>query len=288
MKMEMTREKRQSQLAEIWRRLRRNKAAVTGLLIVAALVVFAVFAPYIAPFDPNKGNFKDKLLAPNSKYLLGTDNFGRDIFSRIVYGSRISLYIGFIAVAIGAVGGAALGAVAGYYGGRIDNLVMRCMDILLAVPTIILAIAIVGVLGANLTNLMLAVGIGQLPRYARIVRASTLSVREQEFVEAARLVGASDLRIIAENILPNCMAPIIVQSTLGVASAILAAASLSFLGLGIQPPTPEWGSMLSAGRQFLRNAPYMTFFPGVAIALVVLGLNLLGDGLRDALDPKLR
>jgi peptide/nickel transport system permease protein len=284
----MKREKKQSQLTELWRRLRKNKAAVSGMVIVCILIFSAIFAPYIATMNPSKGNFKDKLLAPNAKYWLGTDNFGRDLFSRIVYGSRISLYIGFIAVAIGAVGGTALGAVAGYYGGRVDNVVMRSMDVLLAVPTTILAIAIVGVLGATLSNLMLAVGIGQLPRYARIVRASTLSVREQEFVEAARLVGASDARIILENVLPNCMAPIIVQSTLGVASAILAVSGLSFLGLGIQPPTPEWGSMLSAGRQFLRNAPHMTLFPGLAIAFVVLGLNLFGDGLRDALDPKLR
>jgi len=284
----LERENKQSQLAELRRRLIKNKAAVSGMLIVFMLLIAAVFAPYIATMDPNKPNFQDRLQPPGAKYWLGTDNFGRDIFSRIVYGSRISLYIGFIAVAIGAVGGTGLGAIAGYYGGWIDNGIMRIMDILLAVPTIILAIAIVGVLGTNLSNLMLAVGIGQLPRYARIVRASTLSVRGQEFVEAARLVGASDTRVILENILPNCMAPIIVQSTLGVATAILAVSGLSFLGLGIQPPTPEWGSMLSAGRQFLRNAPHMTLFPGLAIAIVVLGLNLFGDGLRDALDPKLR
>ncbi|HCL79923.1 MAG TPA: ABC transporter permease [Synergistaceae bacterium] len=282
------REKRRSPWWEVWRRLRRNKAAVAGMTVVILLLFVAVFAPLIAPYDPNQTNIKIRLQPPSAEHLMGTDNFGRDMFSRVIYGSRISLYVGFIAVGIGAVFGGILGAVGGYYGGRLDNFIMRCMDVLLAIPQIILAIAIVGALGTSLLNLMIAVGISQLPRYARVVRASTLTVRGQEFVEAAKAIGASDTRIILENILPNCMAPIIVQSTLGVAQAILAAATLSFLGLGIQPPTAEWGSMLSSGRQFLRNAPYLTFFPGVAISIVVLALNIFGDGLRDSLDPKLR
>lgn len=258
------------------------------MTVVILLLFVAVFAPLIAPYDPNQTNIKIRLQPPSAEHLMGTDNFGRDMFSRVIYGSRISLYVGFIAVGIGAVFGGVLGAIGGYYGGRLDNIIMRCMDVLLAIPQIILAIAIVGALGTSLLNLMIAVGISQLPRYARVVRASTLTVRGQEFVEAAKAIGARDTRIILENILPNCMAPIIVQSTLGVAQAILAAATLSFLGLGIQPPTAEWGSMLSAGRQFLRNAPYLTFFPGVAISIVVLALNIFGDGLRDSLDPKLR
>jgi len=284
----IVRDKKQSQLQEIWRRFRRNKTALVGLAIVIFLFLVAFFAPLLAPMDPNKAFFKDKLQLPSSTYLLGTDNMGRDILSRIIFGSRISLYIGFIAVGIGGIGGTILGVFAGFYGGKLDNVIMRTMDILLAFPAIILAIAIVGVLGTSLGNLMIAVGISHMPRYARIVRSSTFAVRGQEFVDAARLVGAHDFQIIIENILPNCLAPIIVQSTLGVAQAILAVASMSFLGLGIQPPTAEWGAMLSAGRQYLRITPHLAIFPGLAIATVVLGLNLLGDGLRDALDPKLR
>ena len=282
------REKRRSPWWEVWRRLRRNKAALVGMTVVVLLVVVAVLSPVLAPYDPNQTNMTQRLKGPSSAHPLGTDNFGRDMLSRVIYGSRISLYVGFVAVGIGAIFGGILGAICGYYGGRLDNFIMRCMDVLLAIPQIILAIAIVGALGTSLLNLMIAVGISQLPRYARVVRASALTVRGQEFVEAAKAVGASDARIIVENILPNCMAPIIVQSTLGVAQAILSAAALSFLGLGIQPPTAEWGSMLSSGRQFLRQAPYLTFFPGLAISIVVLALNIFGDGLRDSLDPKLR
>lgn len=281
-------EKRQSRIKEIWRRLKVNKGAVAGMTVILILTLVAIFAPQLAPYNPNKMRVGPNLAPPSLEYPMGTDNFGRDQLSRVIYGARISLYVGFIAVGIGAIFGGFVGAIVGYYGGRIDNILMRCMDVLLAVPQIILAIAIVGSLGANLVNLMIAVGVSQIPRYARIVRASALSVRGQEFVEAAKAVGASDLRIIMENILPNCMAPIIVQSTLGVASAILSAAALSFLGLGIQPPTAEWGSMLSLGRQYMRNAPHLTFFPGLIIAIVVMALNMFGDGLRDALDPKLR
>jgi peptide/nickel transport system permease protein len=273
---------------ESWRRLKMNRAAVAGLAVIVALVASAVAAPWIAPYDPAAIDMRARLLGPSLNHPLGTDNFGRDIFSRIVYAGRISLVIGFVAVGIGAVFGGIAGAVSGYYGRGLDILVMRTMDVLLSIPQLILAIAIVGALGASLLNLMIAVGISVLPRYARLVRASAMSLRELEFVEAARAAGASDLRIIVQNIVPNCMAPLIVLSTLGVAQAILSAATLSFLGLGIQPPTPEWGSMLSDGRQFMRNAPHLTIFPGLAIMAVVMALNLLGDGLRDALDPKLR
>ena len=281
-------EKKRSQLGEVWRRLRRNKAAVLGMSVIVVLFVVAIFAPLLAPYDPNKIDMKVRLQASSPEHLLGTDNFGRDILSRIIYGSRISLYVGFVAVGIGAIFGGILGAIGGFYGKQIDNVIMRLMDVLLAVPQIILAIAIVGVLGTSLTNLMVAVGISQVPRYARLVRASAMSLRGQEFVEAARAIGATDLRIILENILPNCMAPIIVQTTLKIADVILTIAGLSFLGLGIQAPMPEWGSMLSGGRSYIRDYSYMTLFPGLAIMTTILSLNLMGDGLRDALDPRLK
>ncbi|MFW5981238.1 MAG: ABC transporter permease [bacterium] len=279
---------KKSPWSEAWRRLKTNKSAMFGLTIVIILIITAIFAPLIAPYNPVKPNIVDRMQGPSFTYWLGTDNFGRDIFSRLVYGSRISLYVGFIAVGIGAVFGGIIGATGGYFGGKIDNVIMRLMDIMLAIPRIILAIAIVAVLGTNITNVMVAVGISIVPRYARVVRGTVLSYREEEFVEAAKAIGASDARIIFENILPNSMAPIIVQSTLGIAKAILDAATLSFLGLGVQPPTPEWGTMLSQGRQFMRTAPHLTIFPGLAIVIVVISLNLFGDGLRDSLDPKMR
>jgi peptide/nickel transport system permease protein len=279
---------KKSPFMETWRRLKMNRAAICGLALIVVLVTSALLAPWVAPYDPAKMDVRARLQGPSLKHVFGTDNFGRDIFSRIVYAGRISLVIGFVAVGIGAVFGGMTGAISGYYGRGLDSLLMRAMDVLLSIPQIILAIAIVGAMGASLLNLMIAVGISVLPRYARLVRASAMSLRDLEFIEAARAAGAGDLRIILQNIIPNCMAPLIVLSTLGVAQAILSAATLSFLGLGIQPPTPEWGSMLSDGRQFLRNAPHITIFPGLAIVVVVMALNMLGDGLRDALDPKLR
>ena len=225
---------------------------------------------------------------PSAKHLLGTDEFGRDIMSRLIYGARVSLQVGFIAVGISLVVGGLLGAFSGFYGGTLDNVIMRVMDVLLAVPQTLLAIAIAAALGPGLFNMMIAVGISAVPNYARIVRSSVLSIRGMEYVEAARAVGSSDFRIILRHIIPNSMAPIIVQSTLGVASAILNAAGLSFIGLGIQPPNPEWGAMLSGGRQYIRDFPHLTLYPGLAIMLTILALNFLGDGLRDALDPKLK
>lgn len=280
--------KKKSQLLEVWKRLKKNKLALVGLAIIILLFLTAVFANVIAPYNYAKQDLQSAFQFPSSKHIFGTDEFGRDIFSRIVYGSRISLEVGFIAVSISVIIGGVLGAIAGYYGGKVDNLIMRVMDVLLAIPQILLAISIVAALGPGLVNLMIAVGISSIPGYARIVRASVLSIKDQEFVEAARAVGSSDLRIIFKHIIPNVLAPIIVQATLGVAIAILTAAGLSFIGLGIQPPTPEWGSMLSGGRGYIRDYWYMTMFPGLAIVITIFALNVLGDGLRDALDPRLK
>jgi peptide/nickel transport system permease protein len=288
MEMNVTKKKKRGNLSEIFRRLKKNRLAMFGLAIVVVLLITAIFADVIAPYGYAKQHLRDAFQAPNGKYVFGTDEFGRDIFGRIVYGSRISLQVGFIAVGIAVVIGGFLGAVSGFYGGRVDNAIMRSMDILLSIPQILLAIAIAASLGPGLFNLMIAVGISSIPSYARIVRGSVLSIRNQEYVEAAKAMGSGDIRIIMKHILPNCMAPIIVQATLGVAFAILTAAGLSFIGLGIQPPVPEWGAMLSGGRGYIRDYPYMTLFPGLAIMITILALNFLGDGLRDALDPKLK
>ncbi len=280
--------KSEAGLLGMWKRLCKSPLAMFGMFIVALLIFFAITADFIAPYRYDQQSLMDAFKSPSKEHFFGTDEFGRDIFSRIIYGSRISLQVGLIAVSISVIFGGFLGAVAGYYGGRIDNVIMRCMDILLAIPSILLAIAIAASLGPGLYNMMVAVGISSTPQYARIIRGSVLSLRDQEFVEAAKAVGSSDSRIILKHIIPNCLAPIIVQCTLGVASAILTAAGLSFIGLGIQPPIPEWGAMLSGGREYIRDYAYMTIFPGLAIMITILALNFLGDGLRDVLDPKLR
>ena len=273
---------------EVWRRLKHNKAAMFGLAVILILIFAAVFADFIAPYGYDDQNLKERFQTPNGQHWLGTDNFGRDIFSRIIYGAQVSLKVGLLAVGIAMVSGGALGAIAGFYGGKLDNVIMRFIDILLAIPSILLAISIVAALGPELRNVMIAVGVGSIPSYARIVRASVLSIRDQEFIEAARAVGANDTRLILKHIIPNSLAPLIVQSTIGVAGAILSAAGLGFIGLGIQPPLAEWGAMLNSGRQYIRDYPHMTAFPGLAIMITIFALNLLGDGLRDALDPRLK
>ena len=278
--------KRRSPFMDV--RLSKSPLAMFGLAIIFVLVFCAIFAEIISPYSPIKQDLMHMFETPSSSHWLGTDEFGRDILSRLIYGARVSLQVGFIAVGIALITGGMLGAASGYYSGRLDNTIMRVMDVLLSIPQTLLAIAIVAALGPSLMNLMIAVGISAVPTYARIVRGSVLSIRSMEFIEAARAAGSSDLRIILKHIIPNSMAPIIVQSTLGVASAILNAAGLSFIGLGIQPPNPEWGAMLSGGRQYIRDYPHMTLYPGLAIMLTILALNFLGDGLRDALDPKLK
>jgi len=270
------------------RRLRRNKIALFGLGVIFFFILMAILAPLIAPYDPLKQELYNKLRSPSREHLLGTDALGRDILSRIIHGSRLSLLVGVISVGIAMAIGVPLGVASGYYGGNFDNLIMRIMDIVLSFPSILLAIFIVATLGPGLRNTMIAVGLVAIPAYARLVRASVLSVREQDYVQAARALGGSDFRIMIRSIVPNSLSPLIVQSTLGMATAILDAAGLSFLGLGAQPPAAEWGAMLSDGRSLILSAPWVITFAGVAILLSVLGFNLLGDGLRDALDPRLK
>ncbi|MCK4257663.1 MAG: ABC transporter permease [Halanaerobiales bacterium] len=272
----------------IWKRILKNKMAIVGMAIIALIIIAAVFAPFIAPHDPIKQNILQRYKTPSAKYLLGTDELGRDILSRLIYGARYSLLIGVITISLALVFGVTLGVIAGYFGGLADLLIMRAIDILLAFPYILLAIVIVAILGPNLQNAMIAISIVNIPQFARIIRSSVLSIKESEYVQAAKALGATEFRIIMRHLLPNSMGPLIVQSTLSIASAILSAAGLSFLGLGAQPPTPEWGAMLSDARSALQLAPWVVTFPGLAIMLNVLGFNLLGDGLRDALDPKLK
>ena len=286
--MNQNEKRRTGQIQDVFLRLARNKAAMLGLFILLVMILCAIFAPFVAPYNYAKQDLINSYIPPCLAHPFGTDNLGRDILSRVIYGTRISLLVGICSVCLATVIGVFLGSIAGFYGGVFDNLLMRLMDIVLAVPSLLLAISIASTLGNGIQNLILAIGLGASPGYARIVRASILSLKDQEYVDAARSEGASDAHIILSHILPNCLAPIIVQMTLGVASAILSTASLSFIGLGIAPPTPEWGSMLSTGRQFMFEAWWIVTFPGVAIMLSIFALNLFGDGLRDALDPKLK
>lgn len=285
-----TAKRKRGQMAEIWRRMRRNKLAMVGLVIVLILIVIAIFANQIADYNAVaiKQNVAIRLQGPSAAHWCGTDEFGRDIFARLVHGARISLLVGVVAVCIALVTGGTLGAIAGYFGGVIDNVIMRVMDIFLSIPILLLAIMIVSALGSSMMNLMIAIGLASMPTFARIVRASVLSVKDQEFVEAARAIGAKNHHIILRHIIPNCLSPIIVQATLRVATAILSTASMSFIGLGIQAPAPEWGAMLASGRAYIRDAPHIVVIPGLLIMITILALNLLGDGLRDALDPKLK
>ena len=282
--------KKRSQLQAVWFRFKKNKLAMFGLILLLIMTLIAVFAPLIADYEQDVmvQNVAIRLQTPSREHIFGTDSYGRDIFGRIIFGSRISLFVGLVTVVIALTGGALIGATAGYYGGKIDNILMRLMDILLAIPSIVLAIAVVTALGPGISNLLIAWRISRIPQFARIVRSAILSVKGQEYIEAAKACGTGDGRIILKHILPNAMGPIIVQSTLNMATTILAIASLSFIGLGVQPPTPEWGSMLSEAREFMRRFPYLVVSPGVSIVLAVLSLNLIGDGLRDALDPRLK
>ncbi len=273
---------------ETFQDLLRSRSATFGMGLIALVLLVAVIGPTFAPYDPLKPTPLDRLKGPSEEHLFGTDSLGRDIFSRVIYGARISILIGLISVSISLLPGTLLGLLAGYFGGRVDSLIMRLMDMLLAFPAILLAIFITAILGPSLPNTMVAVGIVYIPHYARIVRASVLSLKEQLFVQAIAHLGGGHARILGWHILPNALPPIIVYATLGMGTAVLQAAALGFLGLGAQPPQPEWGAMLSEGRQYIQIAPHVAAFPGAAILLLVLGFNLFGDGLRDVLDPSLR
>jgi ABC-type dipeptide/oligopeptide/nickel transport system permease subunit len=275
-------------LAIFMRRLRRNRAGLAGGIIVLLVFAAAICAPVVAPYPPNALDFAAYLGAPTLIHPFGTDEQGRDVLSRVIFGGQVSLRIGFIAVSIAMAAGVALGLIAGYYEGCTGTFIMRWMDVMLAFPSILLALAIVAVLGSGITPLMVAVGIASIPQFTRVAQASVLSTKEADYVQAAWVVGCSPAQILVRHILPNIFAPITVLATTGVAAAIITGAALSFLGLGAQPPTPEWGSMLSNGRVYMEKAPWMMVFPGLAIMVTVMSINLFGDGLRDALDPRLK
>jgi ABC-type dipeptide/oligopeptide/nickel transport system permease subunit len=273
---------------ELWKALRRRRLAMTGGAVIALLVVVGIAGPWIAPYDPLEQDLSKSLLGPSWEHWFGTDSFGRDILSRVLYGARISLLVGIVSQGIAFSLGVAMGLVSGYYGGKVDALIMRLADVTLAFPTLLLLIAITAAFQPSLTVVFVAIGVVGWAGLARLVRSQTLVVRELDFVQAARALGMNDARLLTRHVLPNTLAPAIIAVTLGMAGAILLEAALSFIGLGAQPPTPSWGSMISDGRDFLRTAPWISVFPGLAIGLVVLGFNLFGDGLRDAMDPRLR
>ena len=281
--------RKKSQWKEIWRRMKKNRASMVGLAVILCFALIAIFADLIVPYEYGiENNALERLQPPSREHPFGTDGYGRDCFARVLHGSRVSLTIGLLTTGISLVIGGSLGAVAGYYGGKVDNVIMRIMDVINCIPSMLLSLTVIAAFGANLQNLLIAIAIGSVPGKVRLVRATVLSVVGQDYIEAAKSYGASDKRLIYKYILPNAMGPIIVNATMSVAGMILFAAGLSYIGLGIQPPDPEWGAMLSEARQYIRTSSYLLFFPGIAILLSALSLNLIGDGLRDALDPKLK
>ncbi len=281
--------KRRSKLSEIWRLFRKNKTAVLGLTVISLIILSAVFADLIVPYSKViKQDYRSILQPPSPKHWLGTDGYGRDIFARVIHGGRNSLALGFVTSLSALVIGGSIGAAAGYYGGWFEDVIMRGMDALKAIPNTLMALAIVAALGPSMLNLLIAIGIASTPIFVRVVRSAVISISGMEYIEAAKAGGTGDARIIFKHVVPNAIGVIIVQSTMSIAQMILQAASLSFIGMGIQPPSPEWGAMLSEAREYMRTAPYFMLFPGLAIALSALSLNLLGDGLRDALDPRLK
>lgn len=281
-------EKPESRLKSMWDALKKNKAALFGLFVIIFLLIIAIIGPLITPYNPNQQIMQDVSQTPSAKHWFGTDDLGRDIFSRVIVGTRISLFVGVAAVAFSLLIGIVLGSIAGYFGGKVDAFIMRLMDIMLSIPSILLAITLMAALGKGIDKAIIAIGVVSIPEYARIIRSSILSVKENDYVAVAKVLGNSDTRIIFKHILPNVVSSIVVRATLGISTAILDTAALGFLGLGVQPPTAEWGDMLGRVRSMVLVYPHMLIFPGLAITLAVLAFNLFGDGLRDALDPKSR
>lgn len=274
---------------ETFRRMRKNKAAMIGLVIIVVILLIAIFADVISPYEYGiRQNSKVRLQPPSSEHIFGTDGNGRDVFTRVIHGARTSLTLGLATTLVSAVLGGVLGACAAYYGGKLDNIIMRLLDVIMCIPSMLLALSIVAALGSGMSNLLIAITISNIPVFARIIRSVVISIVENDYVEAAKACGTGDWRIIHRHILRNAMGPIVIQATMSISKMILLSASLSFLGMGVQPPAPEWGTMLSEAREFMRRAPYLMIFPGTAIVLSVLSLNLVGDGLRDALDPRLK
>ena len=280
--------RKNSEFVRVMKQLSRNKMAMLGLIILLIEIVLAILAPVIAPYDYSQMDILSMFATPSKEHIFGCDDLGRDIFSRILIGSRYSLSCGILSTLFGTVIGMAIGAIAGFFGGKVDNIIMRLLDVIQAIPGMVMMIVISAVLGPGFVNTIIALAFGTIPGMARMLRAQMLKVRENEYIEAAVSINCSKFRIIMDHLIPNCMSPMIVQATMGVAQAITTASGLSFIGLGVQPPIPEWGAMLSNSRQFIRQAPHLVVFPGLAIAVTVLALNMMGDGLRDALDPKLK
>lgn len=273
---------------EFWARFKRNRLAMTGLVLVAGMFVVALASPWLAPYDPNSIDLKEVLMPPGPSHLLGTDTLGRDVLSRIIFGARVSLMVGFVAVGIATLIGVLVGALAGYYGSWVDQFLMRLVDLMLCFPTLFLILAVIAVLGPSIWNIMVVIGLTGWMGVARLVRAEFLSLKEREFVVAARALGASDVRLMLRHLLPNALTPVMVSATLGVAGAILVESALSFLGLGVQPPTPSWGNILTMGKDNIEIAWWLSFFPGLAILVTVMSYNLLGEGIREAIDPRLK
>ena len=284
----MEKTKRRSRFAEVWRRLKKNKLAIASLIVLLLLFFTAIIAPLIAPYSYDQQDFSQSFAGPSKEHLLGTDRLGRDILSRLLYGSRQSLQMGLYSTVLAAIIGIIIGSIAGFYGGWVDNLLMRILDIYQGIPMFLLCVTLAAVLGPSLRNAVIAIGISSVPLFARLMRASVLTIGEAEYIESARAISASNFRIIAKHLIPNAISPLIVSITMNMGSAVLAGAGLSFIGLGIEAPMPEWGAMISDARSFLRGHGMLAVYPGICIMITVLGFNLLGDGLRDALDPRLK